>query len=140
MWDPGSNTTTLLQAINRSIGSGPGSLRSITYNQGANWTTYSNPANDIWIAEAVAAATAADVVVAVVGDSDSAYGHGTESHAVLCIISREFCSFTGKGIQYGELSLALQIAQSAAPSHASVVGCFASVCCLHFVDMGGSVH
>eukprot|EP01047_Picozoa_sp_COSAG01_P084325 COSAG01_NODE_18051_length_1103_cov_2.804781_1_plen_308_part_00 len=44
-----------------------------TYSQGTSWTS----ANSTLLAQAVAAARVADVVVAVVGDSDAAYGHGT---------------------------------------------------------------
>lgn len=44
-----------------------------TYTQGAYWRSY----NDSLQAAAVAAAKEADVVIAVVGDTDAAYGHGT---------------------------------------------------------------
>ena len=71
VWDSGESTVTVLQAIRRSVSKGQ--LEQVTYHQGAWWTSY----NDSLLEAAVDGAKAADVVIAVVGDSDASYGRGT---------------------------------------------------------------
>jgi beta-glucosidase len=71
VWDSGENTVSVLQAVRRSISEGQ--LEEVTYHQGAYWTSY----NDSLLEAAVEGAKAADVVIAVVGDSEASYGHGT---------------------------------------------------------------
>ena len=72
VWDSGESVVSVLQAILNNTASG-GSLTEVTYSRGASWTSH----NDSLLPAAVAAARSADVVVAVVGDTDAAYGHGT---------------------------------------------------------------
>jgi beta-glucosidase len=78
VFDDAKNTTSVLQAISKSVGGRGGPLTSISYSQGASWIT----PNSTLLAEAVVAAKAADVVIVVVGDTDAAYGHGTCAEGV----------------------------------------------------------
>jgi beta-glucosidase len=71
VWDSGENTVSVLHAIRSSVSEGQ--LEEVTFHQGAWWTSY----NESLLEAAVQGANAADVVIAVVGDTDSSYGHGT---------------------------------------------------------------
>lgn len=72
-WSRVTQTVTLLQSINSSLGAGK-PLKQVTYTQGANWTTYERDG----LAQAVANAREADVVIAVVGDvGDATKGKNT---------------------------------------------------------------
>ena len=71
VWDSGENTVSVLQAVRSSVSEGQ--LEKVTYHQGAWWTSY----NHSLLEAAVEGVKRADVVIAVVGDSDASYGHGT---------------------------------------------------------------